>query len=131
MTEDAFEAFSAFSGNTLPSRSACLLAGVRLSISLSRRPLHIFGSLQMMRKVAMKMGRPKTTDINWSAVVPLLPRQKRQRKVSRPTMVPQISFMVTGASSSLQPMRDMDAADFADKCDGKFGQKRNYRTHVD
>lgn len=28
-------------------------------------------------------------------------------------------------------MRHMDAADFADKSDGKFGQKRNFRTHVD
>lgn len=28
-------------------------------------------------------------------------------------------------------MRGMDAADFADKSDGKFGQKRNYRTHED
>ena len=33
--------------------------------------------------------------------------------------------------NDIKPMRDMDAADFADKCDGKFGQKRNYRTHVD
>lgn len=31
----------------------------------------------------------------------------------------------------IKPMRNMDAADFADKSDGKFGQKRNYRTHVD
>ena len=31
----------------------------------------------------------------------------------------------------IKPMRDMDAADFADKSDGKLGQKRNYRTHVD
>lgn len=31
----------------------------------------------------------------------------------------------------VKPMKNMDAADFADKSDGKFGQKRNFRTHVD
>ena len=31
----------------------------------------------------------------------------------------------------VKPMKKMDAADFADRSDGKFGQKRNYRTHVD
>lgn len=29
------------------------------------------------------------------------------------------------------PMKGMDAADFADKCDGQFGRKRNYHTHMD
>ncbi len=33
--------------------------------------------------------------------------------------------------NDIKPMRSMDAAEFADKCDGKFGQKRNFRTHVD